>query len=184
MDKYELDICGLRRELPIIQIEEDLAIASFVILGDTELLTRAAPELASRLPEFDLLISAEAKGIPLIHEVARFFDMNYIVARKSVKAYMRDPLVVEVDSVTTREKQVLCLDRCNADKIAGKKVAIIDDVVSTGASMEAVETLVQQAGGEVAARAALLAEGQARGREDIIYLEELPLFDGEGRPLE
>ncbi len=184
MENYTLEVCGLTRELPIVQVEENLSIASFVILGDTELVSQVAPELAARLPEFDLLISAEAKGIPLIYEISREFKMNYLVARKSVKAYMEKPVSVEVNSITTDEEQILCLNGKDAETIKGSKVAIIDDVISTGSSIKAIEQLVAKAGGEVVAKAAILAEGEARGREDIIYLEELPLFDETGQPVD
>jgi len=177
---YTLEICGLKRELPIIPISDELSIASFVILGDTELVCRVAPELVKRLPEVDKLVSAEAKGIPLIHEVSRIMGMNYIVARKSVKAYMENPVIVEVESITTHGKQTLCLNGIDAEKIKGKRVAIIDDVISTGASVAAVEKLVKKAGGRIVAKAAILAEGDAVNRDDIIYLGTLPLFDREG----
>jgi adenine phosphoribosyltransferase len=183
MNTYTLNICGLIRELPIVPIDDDLSIASFVILGDTELETTVAPVLADKLPEFDVLISAEAKGIPLIQEISRLFKMNYVVARKSIKAYMTDPVVTEVDSITTEEEQILCLNKPKVETIKDSRVVIIDDVVSTGASIAAIEDLVEKAGGEVAAKAAILAEGEARGREDIIYLEELPLFAGDGKEL-
>ncbi len=180
MKTYTLEICGLKRKLPIIPISDELSIASFVILGDTELVCRVAPELVKRLPEVDALVSAEAKGIPLIHEVSRIMGMNYIVARKSVKAYMENPVIVEVDSITTHGKQILCLNGIDVEKVKGKRVAIIDDVISTGASVAAVEKLVKKAGGKIVAKAAILAEGDAVNRDDIIYLGTLPLFDREG----
>ncbi|MGE5507241.1 MAG: phosphoribosyltransferase family protein [Chitinophagales bacterium] len=173
---HTLTICGVTRKLPIIQVAPHLSIASFVILGDTELVTAVAPALVAKLPPVDALISAEAKGIPLIHEVSRLLGMNYFVARKSVKPYMDEPLVDEVVSITTQKKQVLCLDGKDARQLAGKRVAIIDDVISTGESVSAVERLVEKAGGTVAARAAILAEGDAVKRPDIIFLGELPLF--------
>lgn len=175
-ETYTLEICGLKRELPVVQVAPNLAIASFVILGDTELVARVAPEIVKRLPEVDFLISAEAKGIPLVHEVSRLMGMNYLVARKSVKPYMVNPLVEEVVSITTQKKQILCLDGKDAAAIKGKRGAIIDDVISTGESVEAVARLVEKAGGIVVARACILAEGPAANRKDIIYLEELPLF--------
>lgn len=178
MDKYyELNICGIKRNLPIIKISNNLAIASFVILGDTELIAKTAPALAQKLPQVDILITAEAKGIPLVYEISKILNMKqYIIARKSVKPYMDNPLIDQVESITTQKKQILCLDGIDAKKIRGKKVAIIDDVISTGESLSAIERLVEQAGGFITAKAALLAEGDASKRTDIIYLEELPLF--------
>lgn len=175
---YRLKIAGLERELPIVEVAPGLAIASFVILGDAELVEAVAPELARRLPPVDYLVSAEAKGIPLVQEMSRILGLKrYLVARKSVKPYMIDPLVTEVVSITTQKKQVLCFDGKDAAAVRGKKVAIVDDVISTGASLEAVEHLVNTAGGVVVARAAILAEGEAAKREDIIFLEKLPLFE-------
>lgn len=164
---YTLEVAGITRRLPIIPITEKLSIASFVILGDTELVTAVAPLLAAKLPQVDVVITAEAKGIPLIHEVSRVLKMKkYYVARKSTKLYMQ-------------KKQVLCLDGADASEIAGKRVAIIDDVISTGKSLQAIEDLVIQAGGIVVARAAILAEGEAAERSDIVFLQELPLFPHE-----
>lgn len=176
MEKYTLKLCGLTRELPLVEVAPGLKIASFVILGDTELVCRVAPEIVKRLPEVDAIVSAEAKGIPLVHEVSRLMGMNYFVARKSIKAYMEDPITVEVESITTQKKQLLCFNGMDAQKIKGKRVALIDDVISTGSSIAALEKLVKKAGGIVTAKAAILAEGDAVNRKDIIYLEELPLF--------
>ena len=174
---YELTVAGVTRQLPVIQIAPDLAIASFVILGDCELVTAAAPLLAERLPEIDYIVTAEAKGIPLANEVSRLLGLPYyIVARKSIKPYMQTPLTDEVNSITTQKTQSLCLDGKDAMAIRGRRVAILDDVISTGASLEAVERLVEKAGAEIVARAAILAEGDAAKRDDIIFLEELPLF--------
>lgn len=174
---YELQVAGLTRKLPIVQINEKLRIASFVILGDTELVCAAAQEIVKKLPPVDVLITAEAKGIPLVFEMSRLLNMKkYIVARKSVKPYMDSPIVDEVVSITTQKKQLLCLDKKDAEEIRGKRVAIIDDVISTGESIQAVERLVNAAGGIVVARAAILAEGDAADRKDIIFLEKLPLF--------
>ncbi|QRG67631.1 phosphoribosyltransferase family protein [Brevibacillus choshinensis] len=174
---YTLKVAGVTRELPIMPIADDLSIASFVILGDAELVEAAAPLLVEKLPEVDVLITAEAKGIPLVYEVARLLKLKkYYVARKSIKPYMDSPLVNEVVSITTQKTQVLCLDGADAKEIAGKRVAIIDDVISTGKSLKAIEELVVQAGGNVVARAAILAEGDAAERADILFLEKLPLF--------
>jgi adenine phosphoribosyltransferase len=174
---YEMNILGCIRRLPIVRISDNLDIASFVLLGDAELVVKAAKELADKIPEVDYLITAEAKGIPLVQEMARVMDMKrYFVARKSVKPYMQDPFVTEVYSITTQKKQVLCLDREESNMIKGKRIAIVDDVISTGESLKAMETLVEKAGGKVAARVAILAEGEAAKRKDILYLEALPVF--------
>ncbi len=177
MKTYELEVAGVKRKLPIIKINDDLAIASFVILGDTELICSAALELVKRLPEIDVIVTAEAKGIPLVFEISRLIGMKkYVVARKSIKAYMDQPLVNEVESITTQKKQILCLDKNDANLIKGKSIAIIDDVISTGESLKAIEELVEKAGGTIAAKVAILAEGDASERKDIIFLEKLPLF--------
>ncbi|WP_406241969.1 phosphoribosyltransferase family protein [Tissierella carlieri] len=175
---YSIEVAGVTRELPIIQINDNLSIASFVILGDTELVCAAAPEIVKKLPDVDILITAEAKGIPLVFEISRLLKMKkYIVARKSIKPYMNSPIIDEVVSITTQKKQLLCLDEQDAEYIKGKRVGIIDDVISTGESIQAIERLVESAGGIVAAKAAILAEGEAADRKDIIFLEYLPLFE-------
>ena len=177
MSTYELKVAGLTRELPIIKIAPELAIASFVILGDCELVTASALELSKKLPKVDYLITAVAKGIPLVNELSRLLNLpKYIVARKSIKPYMNNPLVDEVVSITTQKPQVLCLDGSDAELIKGKNVALIDDVISTGESLDALNRLVEKAGAKVSAKAAILAEGDASEREDIIFLEKLPLF--------
>jgi adenine phosphoribosyltransferase len=148
-----------------------------VILGDTELVCAAAKALADRLPQGDILVTAEAKGIPLIFEVSRILGMKeYIVARKSIKAYMENPLIDEVESITTQKKQMLCLDQKDVALVKGKRVIIIDDVISTGESLRGVASLIEKAGGEIVAKAAILAEGDAAKRDDIIFLQALPLF--------
>ncbi len=177
MNTYTLKIGELTRELPIIPLSDDLGIASFVILGDTELVAATAPMLAGKLPPVDVLVTAEAKGIPFIYELSKQLGMKrYVVARKSVKPYMADPLVHKVLSITTQKEQTLALDKADAEFIRGKKVALVDDVISTGESLRALEQLVLQAGGIIAAKAAILAEGDAAKREDILFLEALPLF--------
>ena len=174
---HEMNIVGCIRRLPIVRISDNLDIASFVLLGDAELVVKAADELVKRVPEVDYMITAEAKGIPLVQEMARLMNMNrYFVARKSVKPYMTDPFVTEVYSITTQKKQILCLDREESDMIRGKRILIVDDVISTGESLKAMEQLVEKAGGIVAGKAAVLAEGDAAKRKDIIYLESFPVF--------
>ncbi|GGG26176.1 adenine phosphoribosyltransferase [Lysinibacillus alkalisoli] len=176
-ETYTLQVAGVTRELPIIALNDALCIASFVILGDAEIVKKSAPLLVERLPEIDVIVTAEAKGIPLAHEVANELGFGtYYVARKSVKAYMDSPVIKKVNSITTTDEQILCFDAKDAAAIKGKRVALIDDVISTGESIEALAQLVALAGGEVVAKAAILAEGDAKLREDIIFLEELPLF--------
>ena len=177
MKTYTLNVAGLTRELPIIKLSYDLSIASFVILGDTEIVRKTAPIIAKKLPEVDFIVTAEAKGIPLAYEISRILNLNeYIVARKSVKAYMEEPIEVEVNSITTTNSQKLYLNNQDAKKIKGKRVALVDDVISTGQSLKALERLVEKAGGKVLAKAAILAEGDAKDRKDIIFLEALPTF--------
>ena len=177
MKTYTLHVAGLRRELPIIKLSYDLSIASFVILGDTEIVKKTAPMIAKKLPEVDFVVTAEAKGIPLAYEISKILNLNeYIVARKSIKAYMEEPIEVEVNSITTTNSQKLYLNNQDANKIKGKRVALIDDVISTGQSLKALERLVEKAGANVVAKAAILAEGDAKDRKDIIFLEALPMF--------
>ena len=177
MKTYTLNVAGLTRELPIIKLSYDLSIASFVILGDTEIVRKTAPIIAKKLPEVDFIVTAEAKGIPLAYEISRVLNLNeYVVARKSVKAYMEEPIEVEVNSITTTNSQKLYLNNQDAKKIKGKRVALVDDVISTGQSLKALERLVEKAGGKVVAKAAILAEGDAKNRKDIIFLEALPTF--------
>lgn len=173
---YTLEIAGLIRQLPVIPINERMSIASFVILGDTELVCRVAPELIKKLPPFDVLVTAEAKGIPLAFEIARLLGMSYIVARKSIKSYMENPVIEEVNSITTQKTQILSLNGEDVAQIRNRRVVIVDDVISTGESVNAVARLVEKAGGKIVAKAAILAEGDAALNPDIIYLEKLPTF--------
>lgn len=182
---YTMTIAGLERKLPLCPISDKLMIGAFVIFGDPELTTACSKALLSRCPEHDVLITAESKGIPLICEMARLNgNERYVLARKAPKLYMRDVLTVEVRSITTDHKQTLCLDGKDAAYMKGKKVVIVDDVISTGESLRALEALVERAGGIVTGRMAILAEGDATRREDLIYLEKLPLFDAKGMPIE
>lgn len=184
MKTYELNLCGVTRELPFVDLEDDLAFASFVIMGDTELIEACAPELAAKIGDVDVIITAEAKGIALAYEISRLLGKKeFIVARKSIKSYMQGVVSVSVHSITTSGEQHLFLDGYDAEKIRGRSVCIVDDVISTGESLYALEALVKSANGTVTKKAAVLAEGSAAGREDIIYLQQLPLFkkcgDGE-----
>ena len=181
---HRMTIAGLERDLPLCPISDKLMIGAFVIFGDPELTTACATELLKRCPAHDVMITAESKGIPLIAEMARLAgNERYILARKSAKLYMKNVLKVEVNSITTDHKQTLCLDGGDAEYMKGKRVVIVDDVISTGESLRALETLVERAGGEIVGRMAILAEGEAADRGDIIYLEKLPLFDSEGNAL-
>lgn len=181
MKFYRMTVAGLERDLPICPLTDDLSIAGFIIFGDWELTAATAGALLARAPAYDYLITAEAKGIPLAHEMARQHgDKKYFVARKGVKVYMTDPLRVTVHSITTKKEQTLYLDGNDAALMKGKRILIVDDVISTGESLHAIEKLVETAGGIICGRMAILAEGDAIGRGDITYLEPLPLFDGEG----
>ena len=177
--EYLLHVAGIKRKLPIVRINSHARIASFVILGDTELVIRAAAQLVKRLPrDIDYLMTAEAKGIPLAQEMSRILGLeHYIIARKSKKAYMHDPLQVSVSSITTHQKQELFLDKPDAARIKDGRVVLIDDVISSGESLEGLELLAQKAGAQIIGKAAILAEGDAAKRDDIIYLEALPLFN-------
>ncbi len=182
---YRMNIAGLDRDLPLCPISDKLQIGAFVIFGDPELTTACARQLLDRCPEHDVLITAESKGIPLVCEMARLNgNERYVLARKAPKLYMRDVLTVEVRSITTDHKQTLCLDGGDAEYMKGKRVVIVDDVISTGESLRALETLVEKAGGDIVGRMAILAEGDATKRGDIIYLEKLPLFNSEGNPID
>jgi len=178
MDTYEIEICGIKRQLPYIAINDKLAFASFVILGDVELISACAGELAKKIGPVDMIVTAEAKGIALAYEVSKCLGLKeFIVARKSVKAYMKNPLCEDVQSITTTEKQKLYLDGLDVDKIRGKRVCILDDVISTGESLNALSSLAQKAGALIACQSAILAEGDAAKRDDIIFLKKLPLFE-------
>ena len=181
---YRMSIAGLDRDLPICPLNDSLMIAGFVIFGDPELTTACAEELLKKAPEYDYLISAEAKGIPLVHEMARLAgNQKYFLARKAPKLYMTGVFGVEVKSITTAAIQHLYLDKADAEMMKGKKILIVDDVISTGESLRAIEALVDQAGGEICGRMAILAEGDAANREDLIYLEKLQLFDANAKPI-
>ena len=181
---YKMNIAGIDRYLPICPLNENLMIAGFVIFGDPELTTACAEALLEKAPEYDYLISAEAKGIPLVHEMARLAgNQKYFLARKAPKLYMTGVFGVEVKSITTAATQHLYLDKADAEIMKDKKILIVDDVISTGGSLLSLENLVEQAGGITVGKMTVLAEGEAADRDDIIYLEKLPLFDGKGNPL-
>lgn len=178
---YTMTIAGVTRDLPICKVTDDLYIGAFVIFGDVELTVATAKALLEKAPEYDYMISAEAKGIPLIHEMARQSGQNkYFLARKAPKLYMSGVFDVAVNSITTAKEQHLYLDTADAEIMKGKRILIVDDVISTGESLAAIEKLVLEAGGVIAGRMAILAEGEAQQREDIVYLEKLPVFNPDG----
>ena len=182
---YPMTIAGVDRALPICPLNENLAIGAFVIFGDPELTTATADALLKLAPEYDYIITAEAKGIPLAHEMARLAgNQKYFVARKKAKAYMSGVFEVKVQSITTAGEQSLFLDKTDAELMNGSKILIVDDVISTGESLAAVEKLVEAAGGLIVGKMAILAEGDAQTRDDLIYLEKLPLFHPDGTILE
>lgn len=177
MESYELELFGVKRKLPFIDLEDNLAFASFVIMGDTELIMACAPKLAEKIGDVDVIITAEAKGIALAYEISRLLGKNnFIVARKSIKSYMSGVVSVSVHSITTSGEQHLYLDGHDAECLRGKRVCIVDDVISTGESLYALQALVESAEGIVTKKAAVLAEGNAAERDDIIFLQKLPLF--------
>ncbi|MDD6528317.1 MAG: phosphoribosyltransferase family protein [Oscillospiraceae bacterium] len=176
METYKMKIAGLERELPLCPVSEHLDIAAFIIFGDVEITVAAATELLKKCPEFDYIITPEAKGIPLAYEMARQSGKPYFICRKGVKVYMKDPVCVNVRSITTQKEQTVYLDGNEGEKIRGKRVLILDDVISTGESLAAVEQLVEKFDAEIVGQAAVLAEGDAADRDDIIFLEKLPVF--------
>ena len=178
MRTYTLNVAGLTRELPLCPISDKLDIAAFVIFSDVELTVRCTEELLKKIDvDYDIVISAESKGIPLAYEFARQTGKQYIIARKSMKFYMTEPLTVKVKSITTANVQTLCLSKEYADQVKGKRVLIVDDVISTGESLIALEKLVEAAEGEIVCKAAILAEGKSADRDDIVFLEKLPVFE-------
>lgn len=185
MPSYEIDIAGLKRELPICRVSDDVYIGAFVIFGDVELTVHCAAELLKLAPEYDYLLAPEAKSIPLLYEMARQSGENkYFLARKAPKLYMTGVFETEVKSITTDAVQKLVIDIADAEMMKDKRILIIDDVISTGESLKAVETLVEKAGGIIAGKMFVLAEGSAADRDDVMYLAKLPLFDAEGNPKE
>lgn len=182
---YEIDIAGLKRNLPLCPLNDTLSIGAFVMFGDVELTVHCAAELLKIAPDYDYMIAPEAKAIPLIYEMARQSGAEkYFVARKKAKAYMQGVFEVEVQSITTAGSQTLVLDQMDAEFLKGKRVLIIDDVISTGESLRAMEALCEKTGAVVTGKIAVLAEGDAFYREDITVLAQLPLFKPDGTPLQ
>ena len=178
---HTMTIAGLQRDLPLCRVTDDLYIGAFVIFGDAPLTVAAAGALLEKAPEYDYLITAEAKGIPLAHEMARQHgDRDYFIARKNTKLYMSSVFESSVRSITTDKQQTLYLDGKDAEMMRGKRILIVDDVISTGESLHALEVLVEKAGGIICGKMAILAEGDAQTRSDLIYLEKLPLFNPDG----
>ena len=181
---YKMTIAGVERALPLCPISDELMIGAFVIFGDPELTTACADALLKKAPEYDYLITAEAKGIPLVHEMARLAgNQRYFLARKNPKLYMTGVFEAELHSITTDKDQKLYLDVADAQLMKGKRILVVDDVISTGESLAAIEHLVKMAGGNICGRMTILAEGDAQNREDLIYLEKLPLFNKDGQPI-
>lgn len=182
---YEMTIAGLRRQLPLCSIDEKTQIGAFIMFGDSELTEKAAGLLLEQAPEFDVIVTAESKGIPLAHEMSRQSGYSkYIVLRKAPKLYMRNVISTEVDSITTDHIQTLCLGEDDADLIRGSRVLIVDDVISTGQSLKSMQTLINQVGGNIVGAMTVLAEGKSADRDDITFLEKLPLFDADGNPID
>ncbi len=173
---YTLNVAGVTRELPICPLNEKLYIAAFVMFSDVELTVACANALLEKVPEFDVIVTAESKGIPLAYEMSRISGKMYIPARKGVKAYMQNPVIVEDQSITTSGKQMLVMDKKDIKYMDNKRILIVDDVISTGGSLLALEQLVNKSKGKIVCRSAVLAEGEAAERTDILYLEKLPLF--------
>jgi len=172
---YDLKIAGTVRTLPLIQVAPDTWIAYYYSLGDTEVIDRAARELAPKLTNCELFVTTETKGIPLAYAIAVNLGLRpYVVCRKEIRPFMLSPLVVRYKPITAKTEQELYMDGRDAMKVRGKRVGIIDDIVSTGETLDAMAELVRQAGGSVAARAALLVEGDERA--DVHHLGVLPIF--------
>ena len=180
MSAYNIDIAGMKRDLPILPVSDSLSIGAFVMFGDVELTKHCAEELLKRTPACDFLIAPEAKAIPLVYEMSRQSGIPYLLARKKAKAYMSGVFQVDVQSITTAGVQTLVIDKADAERMKEKRIVIVDDVISTGESLRAMETLVTEAGGLIVGRMAVLAEGDAAKRDDIIVLAPLPLFKPDG----
>lgn len=181
---YEMQIAGLTRRLPLCPLNENLYIAGFIMFNDVEITQAAAKELLAKAPDFDIIVTAESKGIPLAYEMARQSGKGYIVLRKGQKLYMKDIIRTEVDSITTDHIQTLCLDVADAAKLKERRVLIVDDVISTGESLKSMEVLLNQVNANIVGRMAVLAEGDSADRKDIVFLEKLPLFHPDGTVIE
>lgn len=177
---YTMKIAGLERNLELFPVNDKIQIAAFIMFNDTELTEECAKEMLKKAPEFDVIITAESKGIPLAYEMARRSGKQYLVARKKEKVYMKNVISTDVESITTKGIQSLCLGEDDVTVINGKRILIVDDVISTGESLKSLKILINKAGGNIVGEMAVLAEGDATQRDDIIYLEPLPLFDREG----
>lgn len=184
-ETYTIDIAGVKRNLPLCPINDELYIGAFIMFGDVEITKHSAKKLLEIAPPHDIMITAECKGIPLLYEMARQSGSNdYIVARKGSKLYMKNVTTVEVDSITTDHKQILCIGDTEQKLLNGRRVLIVDDVISTGESLHALEELVKKAGGIIVGKMAVLAEGDATKRDDIKFLAPLPLFDKNGEVID
>ncbi len=178
---YKMKIAGIERNLPLCKVADDLYIAAFIIFGDVEITEASAKELLKAVPEYDIILTAECKSIPLVYEMAKQHgDTNYVIARKGTKVYMNNVISAEVNSITTAHPQVLYLGEDEINAIKDKKVLIVDDVISTGESLKCLELLAEKCGANIVGKAAILAEGDAADRDDLIYLEKLPLFNADG----
>ncbi len=181
METYSLNVAGLQRELPKVKINDELAIASFVMFGDTQLIEACAEAIILHtdfpsVKDIDILCSPEAKSIPLVHAVARRLNIDYVIARKSVKGYMSEPMVEKVQSITTIGAQTLVLDKSDVEKLEGKNICIVDDVVSTGGSIIGLENMLKKIECNIICKAAVLLEEAGYDKDDLVYLEKLPIF--------
>ena len=180
---YGIDIAGVHRELPLCRVNDELYIAAFVMFGDVEITVAAARELLKTAPEFDVIMTAEAKGIPLAYEMARQSGKyQYVVARKYPKLYMKSVFSAAVRSITTDKDQTLYLSEDEAEYLRGKRVLLVDDVISTGESIHAVKVLAERAGAQIVGIETVLVEGDAQGRTDLQYLGVIPVFNADGTP--
>ena len=180
---YTIHIAGLTRELPLCKVTDDIYIAAFICFGDAELTEACAREMLKLVSreDYDYILTAEAKGIPLCYEMARQAGTDkYVIARKGPKLYMENLLTTDVDSITTDHIQMLCIGQREIDMIKDKRVLLVDDVISTGESLRSLENLVGRAGGNIVGRLTVLAEGKACEDPRITYLEELPVFNPDG----